>query len=780
MPAEPLPSTDSQAPRHDPNPRHGQTVDGSNEPLPDRTSSEKRPARLQRAAKVGGTTSDESPHTYQFPVTGSWTATRSELHSLECDACWHHGNHTREDCPVRLRSSCLFCGSTEHRRGVDCTKPHVYGRFVVACRVEAFKRKSPKEQRRALQATHRRASPLAVVGGGIAVDGDASADGTDGSGATSSSGTRRARSARTRAAAGSNARTAADEAAAMRVRLTEALDMHHADKAALHELKRENAALRAQNAALHAANAPHTGTTSGSAGSNDTALRSCEREIARLRQELAGLGLRHTALLAADTERRRLDSLAARTHALSDRSSPLHDDVVQCYASGVLFPGPGLAPALDRLRRCAKDCDGCQAATFVAQHRVLHDRIRFRRYDLLPSVTQAAQQPEPPHAQRDRAQHDTRRQHDAAPQRGRTDVHGHTRSDTPHAGARGMGGYAVQPVVTTDADGYTTPLLRDQPGLLCCRVGCDNNVHRLWFYHASHIHDRRRVCGCCVARWPDLRRNFDDRYLAYDCSRQPAGLAAAKVQRAFRRFIVRTRAAKLQERMAGMSPGCRYAPRALHDRVAATRAAADEAALELQRVEAMPHGHSVSGNIDHRHSVAQAARAAESSSQLAVAVEARLQAAMLAARRLRANAHVRHMGRALLTWHAHAATRLARQARAVHAVKHARSRLLLAALCSWRTGHAAARTRILRADELWHKAGVRALRAVLLGWRVVAAAALTRRSSVLLARRRARIRLLRAALQAWSPRKAMGRGAMLTAPRRPPGSLGIWLRLAWQ
>ena len=33
--------------------------------------------------------------------------------------------------------------------------------------------------------------------------------------------------------------------------------MHHADKAALHELKRENAALRAQNAALHAAKAKH-------------------------------------------------------------------------------------------------------------------------------------------------------------------------------------------------------------------------------------------------------------------------------------------------------------------------------------------------------------------------------------------------------------------------------------------------------------------------------------------------------------------------------------------
>ena len=190
VPAEPLPSTDSQAPRHDPNPRHDHTVDGSNEPLPDRTSSEKRPARLQRAAKVGGTTSDESPRTYQFPVTGSWDATRTELHSLQCDACWHHGNHTREDCPVRLRSSCLFCGSTEHRRGVDCTRPHVYGQFVVACRVEAFKRKSPKERRRALQATHRRASPLAVVGGGNAVDCDASADGTDGSGATSSSGTR--------------------------------------------------------------------------------------------------------------------------------------------------------------------------------------------------------------------------------------------------------------------------------------------------------------------------------------------------------------------------------------------------------------------------------------------------------------------------------------------------------------------------------------------------------------------------------------------------------------
>ena len=107
-----------------------------------------------------------------------------------------------------------------------------------------------------------------------------------------------------------------------------------------------------------------------------------------------------------------------------------------------------------------------------------------------------------------------------------------------------------------------------------------------------------------------------------------------------------------------MSPGCLYAPCTLHDCVAATHVAADEAALTLQHVEAMPHEHSASGNIDHRHSVTQATRAAESSSQLAVAVEAHLQAAMLAAQRLHVNTHMQHMGCALLMWYVHAVTQL--------------------------------------------------------------------------------------------------------------------------
>ena len=83
------------------------------------------------------------------------------------------------------------------------------------------------------------------------------------------------------------------------------------------------------------------------------------------------------------------------------------------------------------------------------------------------------------------------------------------------------------PLVTTDADGYTVPQLRDHPGLVCCVVGCATNVHRLWFYHADTRVDRRRVCGHCIGKWPDLRSNFGEPYAAYGCSRQPAHSAAA-------------------------------------------------------------------------------------------------------------------------------------------------------------------------------------------------------------------------------------------------------------
>ena len=77
-----------------------------------------------------------------------------------------------------------------------------------------------------------------------------------------------------------------------------------------------------------------------------------------------------------------------------------------------------------------------------------------------------------------------------------------------------MGGHTDEPSVFTDADAYTTPQLRDQPGLMCCVVGCATNVHRLWYYHANSRTDRRRVCGHCIGEWPDLRCNFGEPYAA--------------------------------------------------------------------------------------------------------------------------------------------------------------------------------------------------------------------------------------------------------------------------
>ena len=197
---------------------------------------------------------------------------------------------------------------------------------------------------------------------------------------------------------------------------------------------------------------------------------------------------------------------------------------MQCYASGTLFTGPWLAHTLNELHEHAKGCDRCQATILLAEHRAHHDRIHLRLHGLL-CVTQATHPPTA-HAQRGRAQHDTRGD-DAALQRGRTDVRGRTHSATPHARSQDMGGYAEQPVVTTDADEYTMPPLCDQPGLLCCVVTCNNNVHGLWYYRADHHADRRCVCGCCVAKWPELCCNFSLSFDAYDRSRQPANTAAA-------------------------------------------------------------------------------------------------------------------------------------------------------------------------------------------------------------------------------------------------------------
>ena len=161
--------------------------------------------------------------------------------------------------------------------------------------------------------------------------------------------------------------------------------------------------------------------------------------------------------------------------------------------------------------------------------------------------------------------------------------------------------------------------------------------------------------------------------------------------------------------------------------------------------------------------------------------ETRLRAALLAAQRLRACAHTRLTRRVLVTWHMLAAARLARQARAACSrllIRHARSRLLQAAFCAWRAEHTAARARVPCAGMLQHRAGVNALHTMVLGWPNLTATMLRQHSSILLARHRARTHLLRAALHAWSPHNTMSKGAVLTAPRRPPGLLGIWLRLA--
>ena len=67
--------------------------------------------------------------------------------------------------------------------------------------------------------------------------------------------------------------------------------------------------------------------------------------------------------------------------------------VVQGYASGTLFTGPGLAHARNELHEHADQCGRCQATILLAEHRAHHDRIHLRLHGLLPCVTQAAQSP---------------------------------------------------------------------------------------------------------------------------------------------------------------------------------------------------------------------------------------------------------------------------------------------------------------------------------------------------------------------------------------------------
>ena len=63
------------------------------------------------------------------------------------------------------------------------------------------------------------------------------------------------------------------------------------------------AELRSQNSALRATAAPHSGSAVGTADSSSLALRTCEHEVARLRQELAAVKEdMRAALLVADAE----------------------------------------------------------------------------------------------------------------------------------------------------------------------------------------------------------------------------------------------------------------------------------------------------------------------------------------------------------------------------------------------------------------------------------------------------------------------------------------------
>ena len=136
------------------------TLDRSAEP-PLHPSTE-RPERLPRAGKVGGPADDpartDTDHErscepvleYRFPVSGLRHMTRAALRALHCDSCNGHGHESR-DCPERERDSCIFCGSTEHRRGVHCDAPHVYGWYVVCGTFDTFQRLPPHQQRQRLR-----------------------------------------------------------------------------------------------------------------------------------------------------------------------------------------------------------------------------------------------------------------------------------------------------------------------------------------------------------------------------------------------------------------------------------------------------------------------------------------------------------------------------------------------------------------------------------------------------------------------------------------------------
>ena len=242
-------------------------------------------------------------------------------------------------------------------------------------------------------------------------------------------------------------------------------------------LRREVAALQAQNATLRAADAPCSGTAAESADSSAATLATHD-EVARLQQELAAVEKRSTTLLAADTEHR---SSASHVHALTGLPSRQYGGVMQCYASGTLFTSPSLAHVCNKLHKHTDQCGRCQATILLAEHWAHHNCIHLCLRRLLLCVTQAAQSLAE-HAQHSRTQcaHGTQ----------------HAHAGTLHSQARSMGGCTDEPSVppvTTDAVSCTVLQLHGQPGLVCCMVGCNTNLHRLWYYHTDH---RVAMAGC--------------------------------------------------------------------------------------------------------------------------------------------------------------------------------------------------------------------------------------------------------------------------------------------
>ena len=80
--------------------------------------------------------SGEPVYPRRFP-SGTIELTMQALHDLRCDAC-HRRGHECADCPWRARRTCIFCGSPDHARGVECDQPAVFNRYVYSGTVHAF------------------------------------------------------------------------------------------------------------------------------------------------------------------------------------------------------------------------------------------------------------------------------------------------------------------------------------------------------------------------------------------------------------------------------------------------------------------------------------------------------------------------------------------------------------------------------------------------------------------------------------------------------------------